>query len=446
MSLNTHYAPPSQVGYLGPVRAMIWLYFWLLLGEGMLRKWVFPQYSDVFFVIRDPVALLAYVFAARAGVFPINLATISAALIAILSLAFSVANDTPPVVILFGLRTNYLHLPLIFIMQRAMDRSDVLRLGRWVMITSIPICLLMFAQFDAKRTDWINVGAGGVVGGQIWGAMEKIRPAGPFSFISGPVMYFSLVAAFVGYGWMQPYRYPRMLLFAATAATIAAVPISISRSLLLGVLIVMAFSAVAALHDLRRLPRFLGPAVAAVGFIAFAADSIYIQAFVTRWNDALGVNPGGFSTNVVGRILDAFSGPFTIAADVPLFGHGIGLGTVAGARLMTGKLAFLLGESELTRIVLELGPVVGFAFIAWRAWLTLALISSSWRLVMSKGEMLPWLLTGACFLNVLSGQWGPATQLGFSVFGAGLALAAMNEPPSEDVAPEEGAGEEEMEG
>src|SRR4051812_42868868 len=121
---------------------MIWLYFWLLLWEGVLRKWVFPEYSDLFFVIRDPVALFAYFFAARAGVFPINLATIAAAIIAIFSLAFSVANDTPPMVILFGLRTNYLHLPLIFIIQRAMDRSHVIRLGRWFMIMSIPICLL----------------------------------------------------------------------------------------------------------------------------------------------------------------------------------------------------------------------------------------------------------------------------------------------------------------
>jgi hypothetical protein len=299
------------------------------------------------------------------------------------------------------------------------------------MIASVPICALMIAQFDASRDAWINVGAGGKVGGQLLGAMDKVRPSGPFSFISGPVMYFSLVAAFVGYGWVQPYRYPRLLLLTATAAIIVAVPVSISRSLLMSVLIVAAFAVVVSLHDLRRLPRFLGPLVAGVGFVAFATESIYVQAFVARWNESL--IGGGFSENVVGRTLGGYTQPFEIAADAPLFGHGIGLGTVAGARMTTGKLGFLMGESELTRIVLELGPIVGFAFIAWRGWLTLVLIARSWRLVLATGDVLAWLLTGSCFLNVLSGQWGPATQLGFAVFGAGLALAAMNDPPEEQI-------------
>src|SRR5436190_13160687 len=137
----------SQSDRLVAVRAMIWLYFWLLVWEGVLRKWIFPEYSSAIFIIRDPVVLIAYVLAIRAGVFPFGLAMVSIALIAILSLAFSIVNDAPLMVILFGLRTNYLHLPLIFIIQRAMDRGDVVRLGRWFMITSVPICLLMFAQF-----------------------------------------------------------------------------------------------------------------------------------------------------------------------------------------------------------------------------------------------------------------------------------------------------------
>lgn len=421
------------------IRAMIWLYFWLLLLEGVFRKWVFPGFSDVFFLIRDPVVLAVYLLAWLAGVFPRNLAMVWITIIAILSLGFAVLNDTPPVVILFGLRTNYLHLPLIFVMGQVMNRNEVIRMGRWFMITAIPIGLLMLAQFDAKPSDWINVGAGGRIGGQIHGTLDKIRPPGPFSFISGPVMFFSLVAAFVGHGWVQPYRYPRLLLYSATIVTIAAIPISISRSLLLGILIVAAFCGVAALHDLRRLPRFLGPAVAAVAFLAFAADTIYVQAFVSRWHDAVGSEAMGFREDILVRLAGPFLQPFNMAADAPFFGHGIGLGTVAGARLTTGKFTFLLAESELARIVLELGPLLGFAFIIWRAWLALSLVLRSWRLVFAKGDVLAWLIVGASFLNVLNGQWGPATQLGFAVFGAGLALAAMNEPPDDQFAAEPGS-------
>ena len=66
--------------------------------------------------------------------------------------------------------------------------------------------------------------------------------------------------------------------------------------------------------------------------------------------------------------------------------------------------------------------------------------------VLARGDVLAWLLTSACFLNVLSGQWGPATQLGFSVLGAGLALAAMNEPPTEELATSEEAQVDPVEG
>jgi hypothetical protein len=421
---------PYQRDPLSPVRAAIWVYFWLLLWEGALRKWVFPEYSNALFIIRDPVAVVAYVLAARAGVFPRNVAILFVAILAFFSLVFAALGDTPGDVMLFGLRTDYLHLPLIFIMGQVLNRDHVVRLGRWFLIMSVPICALMVAQFDARPDDWINLGAGGVVGGQIRGAMDKIRPPGPFSFISGPVLYFSLVAAFAGYGWVQPGRYSRVLLLVATAATIVAIPVSISRSLLLAVLTVVGFAVVAAMTDLRRLPRYLGPLVAACGFLAFASDSIYIRAFVVRWNESLqgGFN-SGYQTNVFARIWEPLVQPFAIAADVPFWGYGIGVGTAAGARLLTGKATFLLGESELARIVLELGPVLGFAFIAWRAWLALALISRGWQQVLARGDVLAWLITGATFFNVLSGQWGPATQLGFAVFGAGLALGAMNDPP-----------------
>ena len=43
---------------VAPVKGAIWFYFWLLLGEGILRKWVLPGFSDVLLLVRDPVAVL----------------------------------------------------------------------------------------------------------------------------------------------------------------------------------------------------------------------------------------------------------------------------------------------------------------------------------------------------------------------------------------------------
>src|ERR1051325_7691372 len=52
------------------VRQLIWLFFWLLLLEGALRKWVGPRWSDPPLVGRDPVVLLIYFFAIRGRILP----------------------------------------------------------------------------------------------------------------------------------------------------------------------------------------------------------------------------------------------------------------------------------------------------------------------------------------------------------------------------------------
>lgn len=410
------------------IKFLLGLYFALLLLEGVLRKWVFPAYSDLIYICRDPLVLVIYALAWWAGVFPRRPCIVILWLLTLLSLLFSLHNDVPVLVTAFGLRTNYLHLPLIFVMAAVLDIRDVKAYGRWCMILSVPVFFLMLAQFNAEPNGWLNVGAGGVEGGQLLGAMGKIRPPGPYSFISGVILWFSLTSAYVLHGWLEPGAYRRTLLFVGTAATVAAVPISISRALLLGVIIVAVFSGAVLLRLRRRIPRMFGLAVAGVTLAAVMINTIYVRAFLTRWDEAAEVGGRGFSVNVVQRFFDSFLDPFVVAVDAPMLGNGIGMGTVAGARLMTGKYDFLLAESELARIVLELGPFLGFAFIGWRVWLVGDMIWRSWNDIQASGDVLPWLLAGAVFLNVLMGQWGQATSLGYAVFGSGLVLAALNKP------------------
>jgi hypothetical protein len=48
---------------LRSLRLLVWLYFWLLLWEGALRKWFFPSPSTPLLVVRDPVVLVIYAIA-----------------------------------------------------------------------------------------------------------------------------------------------------------------------------------------------------------------------------------------------------------------------------------------------------------------------------------------------------------------------------------------------
>lgn len=421
------------------IKRLFWLYFLLLVGEGVLRKWVVPGLSEPLLIIRDPVAFAIYVLAFMSGRFPVRPAILALVGLAAASFAFSVIAGTQPLVIAYGIRINYFHVPLIFIMAGLLDRDDIIAYGRAVLWLTPPIGALMVLQFKAGENSWLNAGAGGELGGQLRGALGKVRPPGPFTFISGPVLWFSLAAAFTFYGWLKRGTYPRLLLIAATCTIVIAIPISISRMLLFSVLVVVAFGGLAALRNPRQAFAVLIPLICVALTFAAIGGGEMTEAFESRWKDS---TSSGLHTSIVGRFFSDYLGIFSILSDAPLFGNGIGMGSNVGARFATGRMGFQLAESEWAKIVLELGPLVGLAYILYRSWLALRLMLSSWQALFSRGDTLPWLLCGACVLPVINGQWGPPTILGFAVFGAGLTLAAARSDSEDEQSAQDDSGDD----
>jgi hypothetical protein len=136
------------------------------------------------------------------------------------------------------------------------------------------------------------------------------------------------------------------------------------------------------------------------------------------------------------RLVNTISVPGYVMQDAPLLGKGLGMGTNMAASVLVGQRGFLLAEEEWSRIVLESGVVLGWAFIALRVALTLAVLAKSitaYRL----GDSLPALIFFSTSLILLNGQWGQPTAQGFAVFCAGLALAAAGQSPLN----ESGAGD-----
>src|SRR2546423_11434282 len=118
------------------VRYLIWLYFWLLLIEGALRKWVFPDFSTPLLVVRDPVVLAIYFLSLRARVFPKNgwvIALLVMAILTTMTTFFQLWDYVPPkliaVVAGYGIHANFFHLPLIFVIGRVLTIDDVNPVG-----------------------------------------------------------------------------------------------------------------------------------------------------------------------------------------------------------------------------------------------------------------------------------------------------------------------------
>ena len=420
---------------LRQIKFLLWTYLVLLIFEGSLRKWVAPQLSNPLLIIRDPIVIAIYILALRARVFASNAATVFLGAIAVFSFLASVIVLSTYFqwslvfeLTIYGFRCNFLHLPLIFVMAKVFDEEDAKKVGWFILAVMIPMSLIMVAQFKASPDAFINRTVGLAETQQLTAGSGKIRPPGTFSFISGPVFYMSVAAAFLIYGALTKGVYKTWMLVASGLALLIALAISGSRGgvvsvvlVVLSIFVVLVISpkavnqfgrvlliSVVGLFLISRLPVFKeGIGILSDRFTesAEAADTTIVRGLVRR-------TVAGMTEGL--RNLDK----------PPLLGYGLGVGTAGGARLLLGRAGFLLAEDEWTRVLFESGPILGLCFLFWRLVVACRIGYLSIR-SLKQGAILPILLFSCSFFPLLNGQLGQPTTLGFAVFFSGLCLSAI---------------------
>lgn len=431
------------------VRQLLWVFFWLLLLEGTLRKWVVPRFSDPLLIVRDPVVLLIYYFAIRARVFPRNVWVVLLAVIGFFAVGTSLLGLWPyllpakiALVVGYGFRSNFFQLPLIWIIARVLGPAELKKFGWWTLVFLLPLTLLMIAQFTAAPDAFVNHTAGGG-GEQMMSALGKVRTSGTFTFVIGVVAYYALAAAFLIWAALRRDVYNTRLLIAAGVALVIGISVSGSRSVVGACALVAASLLVVLFLRPDTLNRFgQGLVVALILGLIISRTPIFregINVLSTRFSEAAG-SEESIARGLVMRPFSVFEEAFSVFDRAPFFGYGLGVGTNAGAKFLIGHSVFLLAEGEWSRIILESGPLLGIAYLAWRT----ALVGSvAWVSLKSlrRGNLLPLLLFSASFLSMLIGQLGQPTILGFAVFVTGLTLAATKEEgfPSSPVLAASGA-------
>ncbi len=417
------------------IRRLLWLYIFLLVIEGALRKWIVPQLSNPLLLVRDPIVLVVYVLALRAGIWPRNKFMYFLAAIAFLSwlVAFFVLEPYVPisrvlVVTGYGFRSNFLHLPLIFIFANVFDAEDIKKIGWWILLGMIPMGLIMALQFHASPDSFINRTVGLGEGEQITAGGGKIRPPGTFSFISGPIYYVALSVAFAIYGALSRATYRNWLLVSAAFSILLAIVVSGSRSLVVSVLLVIFSLAFVLLLRPEAVNRF-GRTLFAIVVAAYLITRVPIvqegmNILSDRFTESAEVEETTVTRGLIERTLGGFTEGLKVINRIPLAGWGLGVGTNVGSRALVGSVTFLLAENEWSRVLFESGPILGLAFLLWRTALVLRLGWLSLR-ALGRTEILPLLLFSAGFIILLNGQLGQPTSLGFAVVLSGLCLASV---------------------
>ena len=422
------------------LRRVLWLYFCLVLLEGALRKWALPGLSNPLLLVREPLALLAlylgwpllskrqwqqwlrplFIISPFAFVFTLGV------------------GHGDLVTALYGLRVLVLQMPLIFVFASAFDRADVIRFAWVMLLLSIPMTVLIVLQSNSPDTHILNMGAGGTGSASFTGAEGRSRPSGTFSFITGVVSFYSLSASsllLLLYN-TRPSWAGRLICILAGIALVVALPVSISRSLLAGYIMVVVFAVAALVLARVNLWALFASLIALVLAISIATLIPAFQetsvAFASRWEAAGTTSEDqraeegdvGVAAGVIeDRVLPGFTEPFERLAHAPILGHGIGMGSNVGAqRLKVDNL--VLGEGGWDISFGELGIVLGLVFVLWRIALSFWILRLSLRAA-AAGNQLPLILAGCSFFPLLQGQISQPTALGFIVMTAGLTLAAF---------------------
>ncbi len=410
----------------------IWAYYFLLMFEGALRKWIAPGLSMPLLVVRDPLALWLVLLSWREGLLPKNGFLTAMVFVASVGMVTTIfLGHGNAMVAIYGARILLFHFPMIFVFASVFNREDVLQMGKITLLISLPMTLLIAVQFFSPETATVNKGIGGDTdGGGFAGALNFMRPPGTFSFTNGVTLFYNLAGTFILYFWLNPKGIRRWLLIGATLSLFASIPLSISRGLFFQVALTLVFTLLA----VSRMPKYMGKMIGAVlgGAIVLAllSNASYFQtafgAFSSRFETANEVE-GGLQGVLIDRYMGGMFGALAQSGDKPFFGYGLGMGTNVGAMLLTGKQVFLIAEGEWGRLIGEMGPLLGLAVIVIRVSLTVRIAFAAYRKMIA-GDLLPWILASFGLMNLAQGGWAQPTSLGFGTLIGGLMMAALKNP------------------
>lgn len=397
------------------LKLTIYSYISLIFLEGILRKWVVPDWSFLL-IVRDPLVILIYLVALKNNKFPINVFIVVNFFLMGIFMLIDVFSPYKNIIIAFyGLRTYFLHIPLIFLIPEVLNTSELRKIGKLFLYLSIPMAIILAIQFlSPPESVWNRPVKGGII---MFSANYHVRPYGIFPYVSGVALYLAFTTAFIFYGFLNNV-YSRLLLIISIIAVIFSLSVSGSRLVIFSVAIVFLCGLIYLIMVYPKVPiKLLGCVVLSL-FIVLSLP-IFKKGISTTTERFILANI--HERKIVNRIKKMFLPSFP--KDNFWYGEGIGIGTNVGAVLIKGDPDFLLGENMWVRVIKETGVFWGVSYIFYiisiLIFLSIQTIKALWE-----RNPLPLLFWAVCSHLLLRLVLNPPTTLGFIVCAAGFLLIA----------------------
>ena len=426
--------------------------YWLLIFEGALRKWVLPQFGRILFFVRDPLVLLVYalVLTRRTRLRSPWLETGVGLGIAsfVLVIGHAVFNGAVPVYLaLYGWRNYFFYLPLAFIIGSYFQKRDLENVARKTLIIAIPMAILVSAEFSAPTYAPINAGSGESFEDQYttWNVPGGyVRPMGTFTSSLGLTGFVASSVALAFGVWLTPGTalwFKRHWLLVATGAILTLLGLGGSRGAIVwsGIVIYGTIAGLTLLGNKIGLKAIIVSTVfVLVGIItlpiAFPAAT---EAFTQRWIGAGEAEGRAYgSGGIFARVAYESLSFRYLTAQTPLLGYG--LGSAGNAAWRVGARDEIIpfatqdqinaAETDWGRNILELGPIFGFFFIAYRIGFAIWLAKQSLAATRTSGDLFPLVLCSFVGQLIFSGEMtAHGTMNGYAWLFTGFCMAAIHQ-------------------
>lgn len=426
------------------IRKAFLIFTFLLIYEGVFRKWLLPQFSNVFLLIRDPFAIYVLYFGLKYNLIGNKLPQYMMALGGLCFLSAMIFGHHNLFVALYGFRISFVYFPFMYICGNVLTKEDLLYVAKrlvLLMLVMVPVTIL---QFISPQSSFINRGVGGDINGSGFsgGALGKYRPAGLFSFIAGLTAYYGLTFGFIVYFLLfkniaQKLNLSSRKMYIILLLYIVGIPISISRTNVFQTIYILSFVVFLFPYKKQTIGNFIRMIVILTPILIILlniyGNTDFVQAFLLRYNGA-NESEGGVANTMFDR---SFGYMFTAFSNglIGPFGYGDGAFTNFGVQMVFSdmsrddflQLSTILGsEMEWGRIIAEDGPFLGPAMIMLRLFMSINLLKKAFA-SLKVNNYLPILLVPFASYFMLLSQLKSSYNLGFTSVAVAFVLIACRD-------------------
>lgn len=403
---------------LDKYKKAFWIYLFLIFVEGSMRKWFMPGLSNAWMMCREPIVIWTVLSLMNTKYMKSAIAKAFMIIGAIMLLITLTLGHQNLMVTLFGFRIWFFHIPYIFIMSEKLNRDDLIRICKFLMLVFIPMTFLYVAQWAAPPNSWINARVGGVVSIEEEGT---IRPSGTFILGLGSAYYNPIVIS-IFIASMFSHFYTEKLMFFKKEPLILAilVVVTLAVSVSRGTVIQSVISAllIAFLVALTGKTIYIKKLLIVfvliyIIFSVFSTVSIggkNLMAPITKRFEVAAEIEGGSSGIMESRVLEPYKfwNHKGKLIDPPFFGYGIGAGSNFGTQALNLKgdfgdsKAWGLGEWSSQIVTNEMGFLFGGIVFFLRIGLCISLFFASIKKLFRNNDVLPislWTLSVNYFGN-----------------------------------------------